>query len=76
MGGTVSARAGPHASIPHTATARIAGPIIRIVNSIFAGATLERHGSDEKNRGGLDRELSASVAALHLTSPNLSRHRL
>jgi hypothetical protein len=38
LGGTISACAGPHASIPHTATARIAGPIIRIVDSIFAGA--------------------------------------
>jgi hypothetical protein len=39
MGGTWSnARAGPHANIPHTTTAWIAGPIIRIVDSIFAGA--------------------------------------
>jgi hypothetical protein len=38
MGGTVSAHAGPHANIPHTATARIAGPVIRIVDSIVAGA--------------------------------------
>jgi hypothetical protein len=37
MGGTISARAAPHVSIPHTAAARIAGPIIRIVDSIVAG---------------------------------------
>jgi hypothetical protein len=37
MGGTVSDRAGPHASIPHIA-ARIAGLIIRIVDSIFTAA--------------------------------------
>jgi hypothetical protein len=37
MGGTVSARAVPQASIPHIA-ARIAGPVIRIVDSIIAWA--------------------------------------
>jgi hypothetical protein len=66
-GGTVSARAGPHASIPHIA-ARIAGPIIRIVDSIFAGASVERRCGDEKNGQRVDGELSAGVAVLHLTS--------
>jgi hypothetical protein len=47
-GGTVSARAGAHTSIPQTAT-RLAAPIIRIADSISQGHTLERIGCREKN---------------------------
>ena len=47
-GGTQSARAGAHASIPHTAN-RLAAPIIRIANSIRLGDTLVRIAGHEKN---------------------------
>src|SRR4051812_13519193 len=70
-GGTISARAGPYVNIPHTATS-IA--IIRIADSIF-WRTVKRIGGHEKNGPRIDGELSAGVAALHLTSPRLSRHR-
>src|SRR5882757_10609574 len=69
-GGTQSARAGAHASIPHTAT-RLTAPIIRIANSIPPKRTLRRIGRHEKNGWRVDGELSAGVAALHLTSPDL-----
>src|SRR5258705_5540540 len=69
-GGTVSARAGVHASIPHMAT-RLAAPIIRIADSIWLGATLKRIRHYEKNGWRPDAEFLASVAALHLTSPGL-----
>src|SRR4051794_3614848 len=72
-GGTISARAGPNASRPHTAP-RIAGPIIRIADSIFA-PTVKRIAGHEKNGRGIAGELSAGVAALHLTCCGLSRHR-
>src|SRR3954453_7766430 len=65
----------PHASIPHTAPKRIAGPIIRIVDSIIAGRRVECRGGDEKNGRRVVRELWEGVAALHLTSPGVSRHR-
>src|SRR5665213_1722557 len=66
-GGTVSARAGAQASIPHTAT-KLAAPIIRIADSISLAATLKRIARHEKNGGGFAAELSAGVAALHLTA--------
>jgi hypothetical protein len=47
-GGTVSARAGAHASIPHTAT-RLAAPIIRIADSLSLEPTLKRIRRHEKN---------------------------
>src|ERR1700733_3535371 len=69
-GGTVSARAGVHTSIPQTAT-RLRAPIIRISRLHFADRTLERICCREKNAGGFGIELLAGVAALHLTSPGL-----
>ena len=69
-GGTHWACAGAPASIPHIAT-RLAAPIIRIANSIWLGRTLKRIGGHEKNGGRPAAELSAGVAALHLTSCGL-----
>src|ERR1700742_385574 len=66
-GGTVSARTGPHASIPHTAT-KLAAPIIRIADSISSLVdTLRRIARHGKNGGRQDAELSPTVATLHLT---------
>src|ERR1700730_12892370 len=69
-GGTQSASAGAHASIPHAAT-RLKAPIIRIADSISLERTLTRIGRHEKNGRRVDAELSAGVAALHLTLPGL-----
>src|SRR6267378_3849350 len=69
-GGIHVAHAGAHASIPPTAT-RLKAPIIRIADSISLQHTLERISRHEKNGRRVDAELSAGVAALHLTLPGL-----
>src|ERR1700736_2550868 len=69
-GGTWPARAGAHASIPHTAT-RLAALIIRIADSISLGGTLKRIWRRGKNGWRFDAELLPGVAALHLTSSGL-----
>src|SRR5450756_2160303 len=69
-GGTVWARAAALTSIPQTAT-RLTAPIIRIADSISLRSILKviaRHG---KNGRRLDTDLSAGVAAVHLTLSGL-----
>src|SRR5258706_8689163 len=69
-GGTVSARTGAEASIPHMAS-RPKAPIIRIAVSISCAVILKGIGRHGKNAGGLGCGVIGSVAALHLTSPGL-----
>src|ERR1700692_2300396 len=73
-GGTVSARAGVNASIPHTA-ARLTAPIIRIADSISFGGTIRRIVPDEKNGRGFGPELSAGCCRVALDLVRASRHR-
>src|SRR6266446_3440962 len=69
-GGTWPARAGAHASIPHTAT-RLTAVIIRIADSISLADILKRIRRGGKNGRRFDAELLPGVAALHLTSRGL-----
>src|SRR3954452_11684146 len=73
-GGTWSACAGTHASIPHMAT-RLAAPIIRIADSIWLAGTLERIGRRGKNGGRFDADLSERCCRLALDLVRASRHR-
>src|SRR5260370_13894807 len=73
-GGTRSACAGAHASIPHTAT-RLAAPIIRIADSISLGGTLKRIARHEKNGRGLGADLLERCCRLALDLVRASRHR-
>src|ERR1700730_13623252 len=74
-GGTVSARAGAPASIPHIAT-RQAAPIIRIADSIRLGVTLKGIGPRGKNGGSLVIELAERCGRVALDRARPSRHRL
>jgi hypothetical protein len=47
---------------------KLAAPIIRIADSIWLQLTLKRIDRHGKNGGRFDADLSAGVAALHLTS--------
>src|SRR5271170_2688123 len=72
--GTVSARAGAHASIPHTAT-RLAAPMIRIADSLWLGDTLGRIARHEKNGGAPGDELKPRCCRVALDPVRASRHR-
>src|ERR1700737_3941551 len=73
-GGTVSARTGAHASIPHTAI-RLAAPILRIADSLWSGDTLKRNLGHGKNGCGLDAEFLARCFRVALDLARGSRHR-
>src|SRR4051812_42343703 len=72
-GGTISARAGANANRPHTA-ATIAGPIIRIADSLFA-PTVKPIAGHEKNGRGIAGELSERCCRAALDLLRASRHR-
>src|SRR6516225_12183970 len=63
--GTQSARAGATASTPDS-TMRLAVTILRMANSVSPVILGRLHGH-EKNEAPSDSDLTASVAALHLT---------
>src|SRR3954454_1082652 len=71
--GGQSARAGAHASIPHTAT-RLAALIIRIADSISAGGHLKAHLWSWKERLAVRRGVIARCCRVALDLVRASRH--